>query len=228
MSGTEPLLWQSFALQPFRPHGQPSSLGDPAHSLTLCGRIRRRASRLEIRFLLQGDLSLVSLASPAAQPRRLDDLWRTTCFEFFLGAAADPGYWEVNLSPAGHWNVYRFTDTRQGMEPERSVQALPFRLSRMPLESGPGSGGGEITEDGPAGGAHRPGEQLELVLEWELPLPLRAEPVPLGPSPADGPPLDVGVCAVIDHPHHPLSYWALTHPGPEADFHRRDGFVLRL
>jgi hypothetical protein len=194
----------------------------------LSGRIRRRAGRLGIRFLLQGDLSLVTLASPAAQPRRRDDLWRTTCFEFFLGAATDPGYWEVNLSPAGHWNVYRFKDYRQGMEPERSVQALPFRLSRLPLESVPGSGGSEISEASLAGGAHRRGEKLELALEWELPVPLRAEPVPLDPRLVEVSPLNVGICAVIDHPNHPLSYWALTHPGPDADFHRRDGFVLRL
>ncbi len=37
-------------------------------------------------------------------------------------------YWEFNLSPAGDWNVYRFTDYRQGMEEETAISSLPFNL----------------------------------------------------------------------------------------------------
>lgn len=40
--------------------------------------------------------------------------------------------------------------------------------------------------------------------------------------------LDVGICAVIQSPNQPLTYWALCHPGSEADFHRRDSFILGL
>lgn len=42
------------------------------------------------------------------------------------------------------------------------------------------------------------------------------------------PALDVGICAVIQSPDQPLTYWALCHPGSEADFHRRDSFILGL
>lgn len=42
------------------------------------------------------------------------------------------------------------------------------------------------------------------------------------------PPLRVAVCAVIEHENGLLSYWALAHPGPEPDFHRRDGFLITL
>jgi hypothetical protein len=51
------------------------------------------------------------------------------------------------------------------------------------------------------------------------------------PIPADlktAPKLEVAICAVIQFNHGPISYWALNHGGPEADFHRRDGFVLSL
>ena len=40
--------------------------------------------------------------------------------------------------------------------------------------------------------------------------------------------LEVAICAVIQFKQGPISYWALNHGGPEADFHRRDGFVLSL
>ena len=51
------------------------------------------------------------------------------------------------------------------------------------------------------------------------------------PIPADlktSPKLDVAICAVIQFKQGPISYWALNHGGAEADFHRRDGFVLSL
>ena len=41
-------------------------------------------------------------------------------------------------------------------------------------------------------------------------------------------PLMVGITAVIKLAGGELTYWALTHPGPAADFHRRDSFVVEL
>ena len=40
--------------------------------------------------------------------------------------------------------------------------------------------------------------------------------------------LAVGVAAVIKFRDRGLTYWALTHPGSQADFHRRDSFQLEL
>jgi hypothetical protein len=37
-----------------------------------------------------------------------------------------------------------------------------------------------------------------------------------------------GITTVIQTIDGNLSYWALTHPGPAADFHRRDSFQLDL
>ena len=37
-----------------------------------------------------------------------------------------------------------------------------------------------------------------------------------------------GITTVIQTLDGNLSYWALTHPGPEADFHRRDSFQIDL
>lgn len=39
-------------------------------------------------------------------------------------------------------------------------------------------------------------------------------------------PLHLSITAVLESQQDELSYWALTHPGPEADFHRRDSFIL--
>jgi hypothetical protein len=40
--------------------------------------------------------------------------------------------------------------------------------------------------------------------------------------------LEVAISAVIKHRNGELSYWALTHRGPQVDFHRRAGFILKL
>ena len=50
----------------------------------------------------------------------------------------------------------------------------------------------------------------------------------LAPLLACGQPLDLGITAVLALADGSTSFWALLHPGVEADFHRREGFVLRL
>ncbi|MBT4162859.1 MAG: hypothetical protein HOC70_11915 [Gammaproteobacteria bacterium] len=46
---------------------------------------------------------------------RADGLWQSTCFEIFLGQPDTPSYLELNLSPDGGWNCYKFDDVRTGM-----------------------------------------------------------------------------------------------------------------
>jgi hypothetical protein len=62
-----------------------------------------------------------------------------------------------------------------------------------------------------------PANTLELRLTTTLPAELAAAPQ-----------LEAAVTAVLQHRNGSCSYWALRHPGQEADFHRRDGFALRL
>jgi hypothetical protein len=45
--------------------------------------------------------------------------------------------------------------------------------------------------------------------------------------PADRP-LEMGVAAVVQRAGGGLTYWALTHPGEKADFHRRDSFLVEI
>lgn len=62
--------------------------------------------------------------------------------------------------------------------------------------------------------------QLELSVDLLLPLEL-SRACRLRP-------LRLGVTAVIERQGGDVSYWALAHGGPEADFHRREDFLLRL
>jgi len=40
--------------------------------------------------------------------------------------------------------------------------------------------------------------------------------------------LQVAISAVIKTIDGKTTYWALAHPGPQADFHHRDGFIIEL
>jgi hypothetical protein len=52
---------------------------------------------------------------PEGEAARADELWKTTCFEAFLRAAASNAYREWNFAPSGQWAVYDFTAIREGM-----------------------------------------------------------------------------------------------------------------
>lgn len=167
--------------------------GEPApEGLRIEGSAARDGDRLTLRYALSGPLQQLRIQEPGATPRRLDGLWQTTCLECFLARPADPGYWEVNLSPSGDWNIYRLDGYRQALRPESAAGAPSLR--RLP---------------GPQG--------LELAMTLPLPPPL-----------ATTAGLELGITAVIATRQGELSYWALDHPGTEPDFHRREGFLLRL
>lgn len=185
----------SFSLSPAEPD-------HAVEGLSLTGQIARQQDRLSIRYRLHGPITTVVFPLRSDSPSRRDGLWKSTCFEFFLAVKGMDPYWEYNLSPSGHWNVYRLNGYREALKPEASYECLPFQVQRWPAD-------------------------LQLDLECALPIGIAATAE-----------LEVGICAVLAHHRDGfippgqlqdgLSYWALTHPGPEPDFHRRDGFRLIL
>ena len=110
-----------FLLKPFPGEGNPAGV-------TIGGSIGRRADSLSVHCEVRGNLSKVSIPAAAEAPRRKDRLWEETCLELFLGTADSGEYWELNLPPSGHWNVYRFTGYREGMREEAAYSSLPFAV----------------------------------------------------------------------------------------------------
>ncbi|HEY9749454.1 MAG TPA: DOMON-like domain-containing protein, partial [Allocoleopsis sp.] len=116
---------QAFSLKPFSAANAPTDL-------QLTGTIARQGHRLNLRYVLSGDLPKIAIAPPSDQPTRKHELWQETCFEFFLGLQGSDRYWEFNLSPAGDWNIYRFDAYRQGMQEETAFTELPFVVEAQP------------------------------------------------------------------------------------------------
>jgi hypothetical protein len=172
--------------------GQGTLAPGPFSQLKITGNITRRSHQLAILYELRGDLAELMVPAAADQPGRRHGLWEATCFEFFLGVKSEARYWEFNLSPAGHWNVYGFTGYRHGMAEERAFRSLPVRVRRRP-------------------------DSLLVAVEAAVGLIVTADR-----------PIEVGMAAVIQLADGGLTYWALIHPGLEADFHRRDSFLVEL
>lgn len=112
---------------------RPFDSGPYPFSLKASARLIRGV--FEARFEITG-LSSIDLGAPAAPPKRKNELWKSTCFEAFLKPVVpaspdtDQGYLELNASPSGDWNAYRFTRYREGMREEPGISGLEISLDR--------------------------------------------------------------------------------------------------
>lgn len=113
---------RAFVLFPF-----PDATSLPAISLS--GTVARTEGVLHLTYSLAGKLSDLDIPQPELRRYRRDNLWQTSCLEFFLAEANASNYWEFNLSPSGGWNVYRFTGYRAGMKTETAIASLPFHVT---------------------------------------------------------------------------------------------------
>lgn len=60
---------------------------------------------------------------------RHHDLWQQTCFEAFIRPKIGIGYFEVNLSPTGAWNIYRFESYRSPQPPTEFSEAEVLEIT---------------------------------------------------------------------------------------------------
>lgn len=156
------------------------------------GMVRREGTALHLDWWLEGPAGSLVLPLLAARPERRRELWEETCFEFFLASPERPDYWEFNLSPAGHWNVFRFDSYRAGMTEETAFDALQFSVSNRP-------------------GICEVSARIDITG-----LEIAAAPWLLA------------IATVVAEPGGRITYWALSHPGAEPDFHHLDAFLVRL
>ena len=176
---------QSFSLIPFRAANLPA--------IRISGTVALQNHHLAIHYFLAGKVKDITLPPLSQHPGRRDELWKATCFEFFLAFKDGPGYWEFNMSPSGDWNVYRMDAYRRiGFREESAIENLPFTFKKEAEKY-----------------------SLDAVVDLSSFMPPRKE-------------VELGVTAIIQTTDGRETYWALTHPGLEADFHLRDGFILAL
>jgi len=178
---------QFFTLRPFCEDAENTP------DIRITGSIARGLETLAINYQIAGKYAALDLPETASVPERRDFLWKASCFELFIKEMDAEGYLEINLSPAGHWNIYRFDGYRKGMREEWRIDAPVVHV-----------------DDG-------------MPDIWTISTEIHTGNI----MPAIRP-MQAAVSAVFKTVTGRLSYWALTHPCAEPDFHHRGGFVIRL
>jgi hypothetical protein len=84
--------------------------------------VRSRAGLLSLSYVVSGNIAELRLP-PVAAAARTDELWRHTCFEAFVDATPDDGYYEFNFAPSTQWAAYRFDGYRSGMRVATEIGA---------------------------------------------------------------------------------------------------------
>jgi hypothetical protein len=92
-----------------------------------------RPDLLLLSYIVSGTIGDVRMPPPMTAARA-DDLWRHTCFEAFVGAAASACYYEFNFAPSRRWAAYRFSGYRSGM-------CVADEIAAPSIEVGPTPGG---------------------------------------------------------------------------------------
>jgi hypothetical protein len=162
-------------------------------NITITGSAERKGNLLSIHYKVNGDVDLIIFPGTSKSPARKDDLWKATCFEFFLAISDQPGYWEFNMSPSGNWNAYKMDAYRQvNMREEPAFTGLPFEFKQNDNNC-------------------------------SINISVNLNPII---QPAHN--LQIGLTAIIQTKDGSESYWALSHPGSQADFHLRESFTLSL
>ncbi len=99
--------------------------------ISITGSVSLQKNIVHLQYLLTGIIEDILLPPASVHPSRKDDLWKSTCFEFFLAMKDHPHYWEFNMSPSGDWNVYHMDEYRRiGFREESSIHRLPFEFQK--------------------------------------------------------------------------------------------------
>jgi hypothetical protein len=86
---------------------------------------------LQLRYRLKHPDQTVLMPSEPTKGIRANQLWEHTCFEAFFAIPGQQQYWEVNMSPACAWNVYRFSAYRHNLQEETAIASLDVKAARL-------------------------------------------------------------------------------------------------
>jgi hypothetical protein len=114
--------------QQLRPHPDSHSVAVKNIDVEIA---RARTGRVELSYIVTGQMSSIRMPAAAANARS-DGLWRHTCFEAFIRASPNAGYYELNFSPSGQWAAYQFSSYRSGMRAANEITEVPIEMRSSP------------------------------------------------------------------------------------------------
>ena len=102
-------------------HLRPFTTCSLAKDLSISGSLTRQPGTVLVKYQVEGALHRVNWPRTSGITGRCHELWRQTCFELFFAIKGEAAYWEVNLGLNDCWNIYHFSDYRNGMRQEESI-----------------------------------------------------------------------------------------------------------
>ncbi len=135
------------------------------------------------------------------------DLWKSTCFELFLKKQNSSSYIELNLSPLGYWNMYRFSDYRKDMT--KAKKSPPFKVKM---------------EKSYSSSAHNSSRPDPYIFRFSFKLSLPFIQKILGDSQLEWSQLEIKPTLVLEEASGVPSYWAHRHLQEKPDFHDLNSF----
>ena len=96
-----------------QPHSQKTEL-------TIVSRLTFDSNNISLHFKISGAVKKYQI--PLKENlKRANNLWKATCFELFLANSKTQSYYEINISPTLHWNIYRLETYRA--EPKELISS---------------------------------------------------------------------------------------------------------
>jgi hypothetical protein len=90
-----------------------------------------KAALFTVKYTLKGPLKELKLATGQKLGQRRNELWKSTCFEWFIKSPDEKNYWECNVSPGGDWNIYKLSDYRVGLTEEPLISSVDFQATKV-------------------------------------------------------------------------------------------------
>jgi hypothetical protein len=177
----------------------------PPHTLTfeaessVVGEIHNPS--LMVSYRLNGNLNKIELIDPSlGLPKRTHELWKNTCFEWFLKSDKSLKYWEFNASPTGLWNFYELDSYRTNLKESFLISEPLFHSELKQEKNGPTS---------------------TYCFSMKCSLKALFNESSLSPQSTR-----LAITTVIHWKTNETTYYSLKHPQEKPDFHSPDGFVI--
>lgn len=126
-----------------------------------------------------------------------NELWKTTCFEFFLKEKNNSRYYEFNLNPSGFWNFYRFSDYRTDMR--SALKSPPISIIQKNINN----------------------KKYIFTVEIKLSFLQKL----MGNPRIQWSDILIKPTLILKNKNNNIEYWAPSHPPGKADFHSSEGFI---
>ena len=129
---------------------------------------------------------------------QMDELWKKTCFEFFVKKQNQEKYFEFNVNTLGNWNFYKFVKYRSPIQIEDKIQKMRFSFipaSGYPCDSS-SSGVSKLAAEIDLNPLFRVGDELEF-----------------------------NFCSIVVC-REQITYWSQHHSLEKPDFHDSNNFTI--